>query len=233
MPLFGPVHLSLLVSIVGTAIALSWLCGARKVPARGVRLVLGCGLAANELIWWIFRYSHEGVHIANLPLQLCDLTVWMTVLACLTTIPVVVEFAYFAGVAGSLMAILTPDLWTPWPSYPAIYFFIAHGGVLIACAALTFGKLATLRRGAVWRAFAVLAAYACVIGAFNAVFRTNYMYLCRKPMNPSLLDLLGPWPVYLGGGAVIGLMLFGVLWLPFRSGFRGGRRERKAGTGGS
>jgi hypothetical protein len=81
-----------------------------------VRLVLGYGIPGNELMWWVFRYSNEGVHVNNLPLQLCDLTVWMTVLACLTTIPVVVEFAYFAGVAGSGMAILTPDLWTPFIS---------------------------------------------------------------------------------------------------------------------
>ena len=216
MPLFGPVHLSLLMGTVGAAVILSWLCRGTMVPVRAVRLALGCALAGNELIWWVFRYSHEGVHVANLPLQLCDLTVWMTVLACLTLIPAVVEFAYFAGVAGSAMALLTPDLWTPWPSYPAIYFFIAHGGVLIACTVLTFGKIAELRRGAVWRAFGILAVYAVAVGAFNAAFGANYMYLCRKPVNPSLLDLLGPWPVYLGGGAVIGLMLFWVLWLPLR-----------------
>lgn len=220
MPLFGTVHLSLLIATIGAAVTLAWLCRKRKVPARAVRLVLGCGLAGNELVWWVFRYSHEGVHVANLPLQLCDLTVWMTVLACLTTIPLVVEFAYFAGVGGSAMALLTPDLWTPWPSYPAIYFFIAHGGVLVACAVLAFGKIAAIREGAVWRAFGVLAAYAGVIGIFNAAFGANYMYLCRKPANPSLLDLLGPWPVYLGGGAVVACMLFWVLWLPFRSAAR-------------
>jgi len=216
VPLFGPVHLALLLATIGAAIALSCLCRQRKVPGRAVRLALGCGLAGNELIWWVFRYSHEGVHVSNLPLQLCDLTVWMTALASLTTIPVVVEFTYFAGVAGSAMALLTPDLWTPWPSYPAIYFFIAHGGVLVACAVLTFGKLAQIRRGAAWRAFGVLAAYAIAIGAFNALFATNYMYLCKKPANPSLLDLLGPWPVYLGGGAAVAGMLFWVLGLPFR-----------------
>jgi hypothetical integral membrane protein (TIGR02206 family) len=216
VPLFGPVHLSLLLATIGAAIALSRLCRRKQVSGRAVRLALGCGLAGNELIWWVFRYSHEGVHVSNLPLQLCDLTVWMTVLASLTTVPVIVEFTYFAGVAGSGMALLTPDLWTPWPSYPAIYFFIAHGGVLVACAVLTFGKLAQIRRGAVWRAFGVLAAYALAIGAFNAIFATNYMYLCKKPANPSLLDLLGPWPVYLGGGAVVACMLFWVLWLPLR-----------------
>ena len=187
------------------------------MPARAVRLVLGYGLAGNEMIWWGFRYSHEGVHLTNLPLQLCDLTVWMTVWACLKPIPIVAEFVYFAGLAGTGMAILTPDLWTPWPSYPAIYFFIAHGGVLIACAVLTFGGVAALRRGAVWRSFGILLAYAAVIGAFNAAFGANYMYLCRKPANPSLLNWLGPWPLYLGSGAIVAVMLFWLLWLPFRS----------------
>ena len=216
MPLFGVVHLSLLLAIAGAAVMLCWLCGRRKVAVRAVRLALGCGIAANELVWWAFRYSHEGIHATNLPLQLCDLTVWMTVLACLTVVPAVVEFAHFAGVAGSGMAVLTPDLWTPWPSYPAIYFFLAHGGVLVACSVLVFGRVARIRRGALWRAFAILVAYAAFLGAFNAISGANYMYLCRKPANASLLDWLGPWPLYLLGGAMAGLLLFWLLSLPVR-----------------
>jgi hypothetical integral membrane protein (TIGR02206 family) len=169
VPLFGPVHLALLLTIVSASATLSWLCRERKLPLLTVRLVLAYGIAANELVWWVFRYSHEGVHLTNLPFQLCDLTVWMTVLACLTKIPWAVEFAYFSGLAGSGMAVLTPDLWTPWPSYPAIYFFVAHGGVLVACSVLTFGKIAELRAGAVWRAFGILAGYAVIVGAFDAI----------------------------------------------------------------
>ena len=216
VPLFGFIHLSLLAVIFGTAAALSWLCRRRNSAAAPIRLALGWGLAANEFVWWVFRYSHEGIHAANLPLQLCDITVWMTVLACLTLVPTIVEFAYFAGVAGSGMAILTPDLWSPWPSYPAIYFFLSHGGVLIACSVLAFGRLAAIRRGSVWRTFGILAAYAAVVGAFNAVFGANYMYLCRKPANASLLDWFGPWPGYLAGGAAAALLLFWLLWLPVR-----------------
>jgi hypothetical integral membrane protein (TIGR02206 family) len=140
----------------------------------------------------------------------------MTVAACVTALPLAIEFAYFAGIAGAGMALLTPDLWSPWPSYPAIYFFLAHGGIVIACAVLVFGGAAPLRRAAVWRAFALLIGYALALGAFNATFRTNYMYLCRKPNNPSVLDWLGPWPAYLAGGATIGLALFWLLWLAAR-----------------
>jgi hypothetical integral membrane protein (TIGR02206 family) len=216
VPLFGPVHLSLVAAILGAAVALSWACRERKVPARALRLALGYGIAANEVAWWIYRYSREGVHVTNLPLQLSDLAVWMAVLACLTLHPLIVDFAYFAGLTGSSMAILTPDLWSPWPSYPAMYFFVAHGGVLVACSVLVFGKVAVLNERAIWRAFGLLAAYAALVGAFDANFHTNYMYLRRKPAAPSLLDFLGPWPLYLAGAAVLGLLFFWLLWLPVR-----------------
>lgn len=216
MLVFGWVHgLLLLVTVVASAV-LALLCRYERLPYRAVRLALGYGLAGNELIWWVFRYSHEGVHLANLPLQLCDVTLWVSIVACLTARELTIEFAYFAGLAGAGMALLTPDLWSPWPSYPAIYFFVAHGGIVIACAVLVFGRVAPLRTGAVWRAFGLLVAYATGLGAFNAVFRTNYMYLCRKPQNLSLLDWFGRWPIYLGGGGAVGLALFWLLWLPVR-----------------
>ncbi len=171
----------------------------------------------NELVWWIFRYSHEGFRFPmNLPLQLCDLTVWSTVLACLTLSPVSVEFSYFAGLAGAGMAVLTPDLWSPWPSYAALYFFLAHGGVVVAVAVLVFGRITVLRPGAVRRTFGLLLIYVAFLGIFNAIFGTNYMYLCRKPKETSLLNVLGPWPVYLVVGAIIALILFELLWIPAR-----------------
>ena len=70
--------------------------------------------------------------------------------------------------------------------------------------------------GCVWRVMLALTGYALGLGLFNWVFATNYMYLCRKPAGASLLDFLGPWPVYLVVGEVVAAMLFSLLALPFR-----------------
>lgn len=190
----------------------------RRFPQwrRTIRLALGWFLIVNELVWWRFRYAHEGVHLANLPLQLCDVTLWASAVACLTLAGPIVELAYFAGLAGAGMALLTPDLWSPWPTYPAIYFFLAHSGIVIICVVLVFGRVCPLRPGAMWRAFALLLTYALGVGIFNQIYGTNYMYLCRKPKNASLLDALGSWPWYLVAGAATALVLFWLLWLPAR-----------------
>jgi hypothetical integral membrane protein (TIGR02206 family) len=218
MQLFGTTHLTLLALIAVLGTTLAWACRTCLLPSRPVRLTFGFALAANELIWWIFRYSHEGFHFPrNLPLQLCDVTVWMTVAACLTLKPWVVEFDYFAGLAGAGMALITPDLWTPWPSYPAIYFFLAHGGIVIGIGVVVFGGMAPLRPGAVWRAFGGLLCYAALLGAFNAVFHTNYMYLCTRPASASVLDAFGKWPFYLIEAAGLTLAIYGLLWLPGRA----------------
>jgi hypothetical integral membrane protein (TIGR02206 family) len=215
VPLFGSLHLTILAVITIIGVTLCLLLRRQTLSPAPVCLALGYGLAINELIWWVYRYSHEGFRFPfNLPLQLCDLSLWVTVLACLTLKPRIVEFSYFAGLAGAGMALLTPDLWTPWPSYPAIYFFLAHGGIVVGAAALVYGGIAPLRRGAVWRAFAMLVGYATVVGIFDAIFKSNYMYLREKPGNASLLDALGPWPMYLIAGAAVGLVLFWLLWLP-------------------
>jgi hypothetical integral membrane protein (TIGR02206 family) len=136
------------------------------------------------------------------------------VLACILLQPRLVEFAYFAGIAGAGIALITPDLWSPWPSYPAVYFFITHGGIVIANVVLIFGRIATVRRGAVWRAFGILLSFAAAIGIFNAVFKTNYMYLCNKPKSATLLDAFGPWPVYLIVAFGMALLLYALLSLP-------------------
>jgi len=216
MRLFGAAHLSLIAATAAVAALLALLLRRHRIPARGTRLVLGYGLAANEVAWWCFRYWHEGIHLNNLPLELCDATLWATVAGCLTLSGPAIEFAYFAGLVGAGMALLTPDLWSPWPSYPAVYFFAAHGGEVVAISALVFGGLASLRTGALWRAFGLTVGFATIVGAYDTVVGTNYAYLCRKPASISLFDALGPWPVYLVTAAGVGILLYWLLWLPVR-----------------
>ncbi len=223
MKIFGALHLTILGSIVVAAILLVRLCRLHNRLLRPIRRTLGLALAGNEIIWWIFRYAHEGVHLGNLPLQLCDIAVWLAVAVCFANSRLVLEAAYFSGLAGAMMALLTPDLFSPWPSYPAIYFFLAHGGIVIAVATVVFGGRVTFPGRAVWRVFGMILIYASAVGTFDRLSGANYLYLMRKPAAGSPLDVMGPWPWYALSGAAAALMLFWLLWLPVR------RRQSESG----
>ncbi len=216
MKLFGPLHLTLLLAIAVSALTLIMLCRRGVLSARAVSFTLGSMLAINEIVWWITRYSREGIHAGNLPLQLCDAAVWFAILACMTRAQALAEFVWFAGIAGAGMALLTPDLAAPWPQWPAIYFFLAHGGIVIAAALLAFSGVIDFHPRSVWRPFGMLLAYAALVGCVDAILHTNYMYLRNKPGSASVLDAVGPWPWYIVAGAGIGLVLFWLLWLPVR-----------------
>jgi len=215
--LFGFLHLSILAAIVAIAFGLSTLARRDRATARVMRVGLGVLLMLNELIWYVYRYHTEGMRFPfGLPLQLCDFTVWLTAIAAVSSSPLIYECAYFMGVAGAGMALITPDLWAPLLSYPTLYFFLSHGLEVMTLLVLLWAGLERPRRGSVWRAFAALNIYTVAVSAFNWLFTTNYMYLRVKPKNASPLDYLGPWPLYILSGEVLALALFWLLWWPLR-----------------
>ena len=216
MKIFGTLHLTILAVIAAIAILLIQICRREVVKGRVVFACLGMGIAINEIIWWIWRYSREGIRPTNLPLQLCDAAVWVSVIACLTRVQWVAEFCYFIGIAGAGMALITPDLWAPWPQWPAVYFFLAHGGVVIAALLMAFSGTIQFHPRSVWRPFGLLLSFSAFAGIIDAITGANYMYLRERPKGGSLLDVMGPWPWYIAGAMGLALVLFFLLWLPVR-----------------
>lgn len=214
--LFGLTHWLILLAIP----ALAWLTArhTRLSGAAHARYAWGGFLLLNELGYYGFKlYKGWFLFPAGMPLQLCDLTLWCTIAAAFTLRQMAFEFAFFAGILGAGMAVLTPDLWEPFPSYTTVYFFLAHGGIVATLLYLWWSKQAQPQPGCVRRAMILLNGYVLFMGVFNWLFKTNYVYLCRKPENASLLDYFGPWPVYLLVVELVALGGFFLMSLPFRT----------------
>jgi hypothetical integral membrane protein (TIGR02206 family) len=219
--LWGWPHLLILGLVPSMAGVLAWIVRTWPASARPIRISLGLLIMANELHWYVYSIQRGWGKFPNaLPLELCDLTLWLTGISLLRLQPFCFEPAYYWALAGSGMALLTPNLTLPLPSYPAVQFFLAHGLVVTAILFLVWGNLARPSPGSWRRALGILNLYMVLIGLFDWKFKTNYLYLYQKPSMPSLLDVMGPWPFYVAAGDVTALLLFFALGWPFR--FRGG-----------
>ena len=215
--LFGPIHLLILSSIIGLAAVLAAIARRFHRSRRPLRIAVATALLLNATIWYVYLALRGWLTFpGSLPLELCDATLCVTVIASYTLNRTAFDLAYYGALAGTSMAVMTPDLWEPFPSFSTIQFFIAHGLVIVAVLYLVWSGEARPRRGSIWRAMLGLNVFATFAGLFDFLFRTNYMYLRAKPDNPSLLDYVGPWPWYLATCELVALSLFALLYLPYR-----------------
>jgi hypothetical integral membrane protein (TIGR02206 family) len=145
---------------------------------------------------------------SNLPLQLTDAVVLVSVLALWSPRPLLVELVYFWALSASLQAVLTPDLGQAFPSIFYFTYFTTHSGAVVAACFLVFGRRLLPRPWAVWRVYALTAAFAALAGLGNLLTGGNYMFLREKPERASLLDLMGAWPWYVLSAAALGLAIF-------------------------
>ena len=127
-----------------------------------------------------------------------------------------VEVTYFWAFAGTIQALLTPELPHHFPTYPYFQYYIAHGGTVAAALVLVVGLRFAPRTWAVAWVAAITVAYAAFVFAVDAFTGADYMFLRAKPDSPSLLDDLGPWPWYILSAAAVAVVLFAILDAPFR-----------------
>jgi len=217
---FGPDHLIILVSLAGLC-GLVMRIGKRLTGLQGLWMaralgafLLGYVLAAYTRSGMIGGFSWQ----ESLPLHLCNWVLAACVITLFRPTPLLSEIAYFWGLAGTLQALITPDLREGFPSWAFFQFFWGHGGIFLAIIFDIVARDFRPRRGSVLRMFAAINFYALVAGVIDFLFGLNYGYLRHGPFQPSLIDHLGPWPWYILSMEIIVLASFWALDLPWKRG---------------
>jgi hypothetical integral membrane protein (TIGR02206 family) len=210
---YSPEHVAALAVIAVAAALAVWAPRRHSGPwvvvaSRALAFVI-LGAYVLEYVANIARGTWDADF--NLPLQLTDAVTLVAVGALWSPRPLLVELVYFWALTASLQAVLTPDLNRAFPSVFYFTYFTTHCGAVVAAFLLVFGREMWPRPGAVWRVYAVTAAFAALAGIGDTLTGGNYMYLRHKPARSSLLDVMGPWPVYIAAGAAFGLAVFGAL----------------------
>jgi hypothetical integral membrane protein (TIGR02206 family) len=227
---FGAAHITVLALTAATPVALAML--ARRLRSRtlvrAISLALAGELIATWTLWyWLIATRGWLSPQTLLPMDLCD---WATVAAIVTLLRPnqrSYELAYFWALSGTLQALVTPELFYDFPDLRFVVFFAFHGGTVAAVLFLTLGARMRPRPASIPRVLAWSSLYLVSALAVNRAFRTNFGFLSAKPAKPSLLDVMGPWPLYIAELAGLAVLYVLVLYLPFFIADRRAEKQRR------
>ena len=143
--------------------------------------------------WWQLPARFDPV--TTLPLQMCHITSLIASAVLLTRNHKLRAILYFWAFALCTQAIITPSLIDP-PSSPVFWsFWFLHGFVMMTA----IHDIAVNGFRPTWRDYGIActasATYVAVVLPINIALGANYGFVGKsKPLNPSIVDLLGPWP---------------------------------------
>jgi hypothetical integral membrane protein (TIGR02206 family) len=228
---YGPSHLVVLALFVVGAAALVWIGRRQTEPkARLLGRILGALLLAVFLVAQVYKLIRPGLD-TSVPIQLCDIAELTAAYALWSQRHWAFALTYYWGLVLSSQALITPDIGTPeegtpdFPHHLFDTFFVLHMLVVWAAIYLTWGR----GMRPTWRSyrFTVIATlvWAAVTFVFNVIAGTNYGYLNSKPPTASILDVLGPWPIYLLAEVAIVLIVWALMTWPWE------RIRRRANEG--
>ena len=222
---YGPSYWAAIAVFVVGAALLVWI-GGRQTESQARQLGRFLGALTAAIYGAVLLYSLIPPDIdRSVPLRLTDLATVAAAYALWSQRHWAFALTYYWGLVLSAQALISPVLRSPdFPHHEYLAFWAIHLLVVWAAIYLTWGR--GMRPN--WRSYrfvvAVTVVWAAVTFTFNRAAGTNYGFLNGKPVTASLLDVLGPWPVYILTAAALILIVWGLMTWPWE-------RSRRAREG--
>lgn len=193
---------------------------ARKHLNQKQQTLLGTALALSILAGMLGRMLiitlTEGFDVKEeLPLYICRIVTFIMPFMMFYRHRKSFGILYFVVLAGTLNAVITPDLEFGFPHYSAWIYWLIHAGLVLVILYAVFVYRLKPTFKDLWYTFIVINIYLVLLHLLNLSIGSNYSYTIQKPPSPSLLDYMGAWPWYLLTGQLIALVLFLILYAPF------------------
>lgn len=222
--LFGSQHISALSTVIAVSVATPIvLRTANNIEVKKfVSMVLAILLILHELIKPFYRYYLFGHELLLVfPIHICHLAAISMGLFLILKKEFLFEIAYFWGLSGNLLAMVTPDMKYGFPNLEFIMFYFGHGllllSILFACVCLK----TNLRWSSIVRVFIATililpAMYGLNIALESYQPNVNYWYLMITPGPDTILSLFPEPPWHIPYVAVTALLIFIVSFIPYK-----------------
>ena len=214
-----------LALIVIAAVIAGVLLAARRWPGRmvdrGAR-VIAVAVVLAEMGWWVITIADGTWTLRySLPLHLCEAGCFVVGAALWWRTRFAFEVSYFWGLGGTLPGLFTPNVPGHFPEPVYFQYYAEHGLLVLGAFYLVVALRMRPASRAVIRVSVATAAYAVVVGLVDYLTDGNYLFLRNLPPTRTLLDYMGPWPWYIVTLAVLAIVIFTLLDLPFARSSRG------------
>lgn len=191
----------------------------RLSPEKELRLryVLGSIMLGRELVNQVFMWYTDTWYVSlSLPLQLCGISSLVSSYLLFRPRQVPFEFLALLGLAGAIHSFLTPELTHGASVYHYVDYYISHAGIIMTAFYMHIVLGMRPKLDAWWKVFLLGNGVLILVGTINYLVSANYIFLCTPPKaaNPMIL---GPWPYYIIGFEVLGLVHILLLHRLFRS----------------
>ncbi|OES46269.1 TIGR02206 family membrane protein [Domibacillus iocasae] len=216
--MFSESHLSVLAVICASLIGIYvYRRQLTQCINRKTEISIAFFLLLIEVFYHIWMVTTDSWKLRHaIPLELCSISLFLTVGLLLTQKKVIYEVLLFTGLLGASQALFTPYLNYDFPHFRFFHFFAVHAFLVIVPLYFTWIKGCRPTIYSVLKTMLFLNLLIPVVISVNNWTGGNYLYLSHKPDSASLLDLLGPYPWYILSLEILALVLSLLIWLLFR-----------------
>ena len=216
--LSSPSHIIFTIICVSVIVFLPRIFVNKNNSSKNILII---GIISLILINQGMDFFREGYGANNwklgLPLHLCDFSSASIILYFITKRREFFLFAFFAGIAGAGMAILTPDVLYSFPHIDYLRHMIGHSMILLG---VTYAIIVDNQRPQlkdVHRILAVLSVFLLMMYPINTWLGppANYWYVIEKPPGFNVTDLMRDAPYHMIDIYILAVIVCYSIYLPY------------------
>ena len=218
--LFGNVHLITMAIIVLVAVFLPLVCKNQSISNKSLISKIIAFIILSHVIISPYKDLYLLQNPYNwreiLPIHMCDLSEIFLAAFLLGGPKILYKCAFFWGLAGASMAIITPDI--PVIDLDYAFFMIGHGMIVIGVmyATISLGNrpyakdILTVSLITAFVLFPIVYLINLILGE-----PANYWYLIAKPAGASLMDAFPEPPYHLLITTPLAIATFCLIYIPY------------------
>lgn len=218
--LFGTVHLITIAVVIITSIFLpKFYKNKSDHQISMMKKIIASVIAAHVIISPykdLYLLANPYDWRETIPLHMCDLSEIFLIWFLLGGPRILYICAFFWGLGGATMAILTPDISHHDLEY--IFFMVGHGMIIVGImyATVTLGNRPYAKDIATVALITALVLLP-IVYVINLLLGepANFWYLMSKPAGASLMDMFPEPPYHLLVTTPIAIALFYLIYLPY------------------